>query len=385
MDTAARSEYASEAATFRHGFRRYLRDLGDADQWRSARFGNAESVFEHDADRMYRLYADGWSRFGWPEWAGGFGGTQEHRMAYFDELTRARLPQPLQHQSLERFLPTLIEHAPDLAAVYLPQYLRGTEWWSTNAADWPACGDPTTLAISALAAGRDNVILRGPQTWSYIGPNPTQLMLLAKTEHGAASMFLVSAAAPGSAIRRVPAAGGRPDIVEVTVNHLRVAGSRVIGDVGAGLSVMQRISLAPRGLGCYADLSKLLFDLGLLREAMATHGSSQGQRQRFAQVYVDVVSAQALASETIRAEAPQLPGGADVETILLRQVRQRVSDLILDVGRSHIIRGTNAGGESLGSARADWWYSRAADAAHPARRQPHVGLDGHSSRKVQQP
>ncbi|MFF7945130.1 acyl-CoA dehydrogenase [Nocardia gamkensis] len=378
MTTAARTEFARDAVAYRHAFRHYLRDLDVAEQWRSAHFASAESLFEHDADRMHRLYTDGWNRFGWPEWAGGFGGTREHRMAYFDELTHARLPQPLQHRSLERFLPALIEHAPDLAASYLPRHLRGNEWWSTNAASWPKYAAST-------ASDDGELLLRGARTWKDVGPDPTQLMVLARTDqpahNAAATMFLVQAGADGCLIRRCPAAGNRSDIVEITIDDLQTSGSRVIGEAGAGVVVAQQIADGPRGLRCYAEHSRLLFDLGLLREAMAVHGSSQGQRQRFAQVYVDVLSAQALSCATIRAEAQ---GHCDdgVERVLLRKVRLRVSDLILDVGRTRIIRGTNTGGDSLASARAEWWYARAADAVHtpPCRRD--VLLDDHEAAKV---
>jgi alkylation response protein AidB-like acyl-CoA dehydrogenase len=388
---AAQSELARDAVAYRHWFRRYLRDLDEADRWRSARFSSAESVFEHDAERMRRLYADGWSRFGWPEWAGGLGGTEEHRMAYFDELAHARVPQPLQHQSLEQFLPPLIEQAPDLAAAYLPRYLQGSEWWSTNAAGWPARDDASQLAVSAVPDGPDALILRGPQTWSYVGPRPTQLVLAARTDQSAhntvITMFLVNADALDSAIRRRAAAVGSHDIVEIAIDHLRVAGARVIAEAGVGVAVLQRISAASHGLRCYAELSKLLFDLTLLREAMATQGSSQGQRQRFAQVYVDVVSAQARSSATIRAavQAPaqQAPSGDHVEATLLRRARERVSDLILDVGRSRIIRGTTTGGASLASARAEWWYSRAADAVHTGRFHHDVHPHRRSSSKAQ--
>lgn len=380
MTVAARVEFARDPVAYRHAFRRYLRDLDVVERWRSAHFACASSLFEHDAERMRRLYADGWNRYGWPEWAGGFGGAQEHRMAYFDELTHARVPQPLQHRSLERFIPALIEYAPDLAAVYLPRHLRGSEWWSTNAASWPACA-------TSVVSGDGQSVRPGTQTWSDVGPDPTQLMVLASTDHPAGSgvntMHLVQAGAHGCLIRR-PAARNHSDIVEITIDYLHVSGSRVIGGAGAGLVVAQQIADGPRGLRCYAELSRLLFDLGLLREAMAAHGSSQAQRQRFAQVYVDVLSAQALSCATIRAEikGQQAPCDVDAERVLLRRVRLRVSDLILDVGRTRIVRGTTAGGDSLAAARAEWWYAHTADSAHAPHRRRDVPIDDQEAAKV---
>lgn len=389
MNTAAQRECSLDPVAYRYAFRRYLRDLDVAQHWRTARFSSIESTFEHDAARMRRLHTDGWNRFGWPEWAGGFGGTEEHRMAYLDELVQARIPQPLQHRSVEQFAPVLIEYAPELAAKCLPRYLQGEEHWATNAIGSARRDGRSWSALSATPDGEDALVLVGPQTWSYIGPPPTKLVLVARTDpsvcNSAATAFLVDADALAPTIRKRAAAGSSHDIVEIAIDRHRVVGADVVAPQAAD-AVAQRLSEEPRGLHCYTVLCDILFDLTLLREAMAEHGSSQGQRQRFAQVYVDVVSAQARSSAMIRAQA-QVPAQSaqpadDVEGILLRRARERVSDLILDVGRSRIIRGTISGGASLVSARADWWYSRAANNPHLAHHGRDTTRQCHSPRKV---
>ena len=122
-------EYVSNVAVYRGEFRRWLDELDWADEWRSAAFDTAEDELAYHATVMSRVYEAGWNRYGWPEAAGGFGGTEIHRAVYFEELAAAMLPVPEQHWTLEVLGPALFKYAPELAAEYLPNYFRGAEWW----------------------------------------------------------------------------------------------------------------------------------------------------------------------------------------------------------------------------------------------------------------
>src|SRR6201985_1282991 len=100
VDGGRRLVYETDIASYREGFRRYLRDLETADEWRAAAFTSAEDGLAHDATVMARLHADGWNRYGWPEAAGGLGGNEIHRAVYYEELGRAMLPIAAQHLTL---------------------------------------------------------------------------------------------------------------------------------------------------------------------------------------------------------------------------------------------------------------------------------------------
>ena len=54
--------------------------------------------------------------------------------------------------------------------------------------------------------------------------------------------------------------------------------------------------------------------------------------------------------------------GADssIDKLLFGRAEKEANDLILDVRREWMIAGAGAGREELDTARADWWYSRAA-------------------------
>jgi acyl-CoA dehydrogenase len=91
-------------------------------------------------------------------------------------------------------------------------------------------------------------------------------------------------------------------------------------------------------------------------------GASAAQRERFARVYVDVVSAQARTATTVRRLASGESVGAEssIDKLLFGRAEKEVNDLILDVQRDRMIAGTGRTGEELDTMRAEWWYSRAA-------------------------
>jgi len=110
-------------------------------------------------------------------------------------------------------------------------------------------------------------------------------------------------------------------------------------------------------------LTTALTELSRLRAAMAVHGASAASRERFAQIYVAVVAAQARAATTVRALAQGRMVGpnSSIDKLLFAKAEKDINDLILDVQREWMITGVGAeGGKQLNAARAKWWYTRAA-------------------------
>jgi alkylation response protein AidB-like acyl-CoA dehydrogenase len=112
----------------------------------------------------------------------------------------------------------------------------------------------------------------------------------------------------------------------------------------------------------YAVLNKVLSELSRLREDMVNAGAMDAQRQRFARVYVDVATAQARTATTVRWLAAGQAIGADIsiDKLLFGRAAKEGNDLILEITRDQMVAGTGRGGAELDTARAEWWYSRAA-------------------------
>jgi acyl-CoA dehydrogenase len=361
-------DYLTQVALYRQDFRHYLRNLDWAGEWRSAAFTTtAEDGLAHDARILSRLHADGWNRYGWPESAGGLGGGEIHRAVYYEELGYAMLPVPAQHWTLETLGPALLRFAPQLAAEHLPAYLSGAEWWGQSFSEPESGSDLATLRTRAVDDGDGGFVVNGQKIWTSQGPTATRLLVLVRTgapdsRHRGLSMLMVDASAPGVSIRPIALASGRRELAEVFFDDVRVPRARLVGDLDGGWAVAMHLMQYERGMYGYAVLTKVLTDLGRLRAQMITRGTAQAQRDRFGRIYVDVISAQARTAITVRKLADGVPVGADssVDKLLFARAEKEVNDLILDVTRDQMIAGAGPSDARLNTARAEWWYSRAA-------------------------
>src|ERR1700744_4053675 len=276
---SGRLDYVSDVASYRQDFRRYLRDLEPAGEWRAAAFTSAEDGLAHDAQVMARLHADGWNRYGWPETAGGLGGNEIHRAVYYEELGYAMLPIPAQHWTLETLGPALLKFAPRLAAAYLPGYLSGAEWWGQSFSEPESGSDLATLRTRAVADDDGGFVINGQKIWTSQGPTATRLLALVRTgtpesRHRGLTMLMVDADAPGVTIRPIALASGRRELAEVFFDDVRIGRERVVGDAGGGWAVAMHLRQYERGMYGYAVLNKVLIEMGRLREDMVTPGAT---------------------------------------------------------------------------------------------------------------
>ena len=205
--SAADVDYVNDVARFRRDFRRYLRGLPDLAELRSAFFRNSTDQMAHDAQFMGRLYADGWNRYGWPEAFGGLGGDVVHRAVYYEELGRAMVAIPAQQWTLEVMAPSLIRFAPELAAMYLPDYLGGKEWWGQGFSEPGSGSDLASLRTRAVDEGADGFVVNGQKIWTSQGATAKRLFVLVRTgepesRHRGLKMLFVDADSPDRPCQR---------------------------------------------------------------------------------------------------------------------------------------------------------------------------------------
>ncbi|WP_083198638.1 acyl-CoA dehydrogenase family protein [Mycobacterium malmoense] len=366
-DSVNRSDYVSEVAIFRHDCRQYLRTLDCADEWRTAAYRTAEAGMDHDAGVMARLHADGWNRYGWPEEAGGLGGDEIHRAVLYEELANAMLPIPAQAWTLEVMGPAILRYAPHLASEYLPRYLNGSEWWGQGFSEPESGSDLASLRTRATDDGSGGFVVNGQKIWTSQGGTAKRLCVLVRTgslesRHRGLTMMLIDTDAPGVTVRPIALASGRRELAEVFFDDVRVPAQRLVGEVGAGWAVTMFLMQYERGMYGYAALNKVLMELGRLREYMVVSGTGLAQREQFARVYVDVIAAQARAAITVRklAAGESVGPESSIDKLLCSEAERAVNDLILEVARDHMMSGALGGTAVLDTARAEWWYSRAA-------------------------
>jgi len=368
---AGETQYVEHPAKYRDDFRAYLHTLDWADEWRTAAFDNAEDELAYHSTVLARLHEAGWNRYGWPEAVGGLGGTEIHRALYFEELAAALLPAPEQHWTLEVIGPAVHHYAPHLAALFLPNYLRGAEWWGQCFSEPEAGSDLAALRCRATEDG-DGFVVNGQKIWTSQGPTATRFLVLARTgtpesRHRGLSVFLVDADTPGVTVRPIALASGRRELAEVFFDDVRVPRDRLLGEPGDGWAVVMYLMQYERGMYGYAALTTSLTELSRLRAEMVAHGAPEAARIRFAQLYVAVVAAQARAATTVRALAENRAVGpqSSIDKLLFATAEKDINDFILDVRREWMVAGVGSDSGSgsakeLDAARAKWWYTRAA-------------------------
>ncbi len=367
VPTSQASDHVSDVAQYRQDLRSYLRGLDCADEWRAAAFSSAEEGLTHDATVMARLCADGWNRYGWPESAGGLGGNEIHRAVLYEELGHAMLPIPAQAWTLEVIGPPVLKFAPQLGAQFLPSYLDGSEWWGQGFSEPESGSDLASLRTRATDDGAGGFVVNGQKIWTSQGTTAKRLCVLVRTgapesRHRGLSMLLVDTDTPGMTIRPIALASGRRELAEVFFDDVRVPRERLIGEVDGGWAVTMFLMQYERGMYGYAVLNKVLTELGRLREYMVERAVGPSLRERFARVYVDVIAAQARAATSVRklADGASVGPGSSIDKLLFARAEREVNDLILDVAREHMMAGAGVGAAELDTARAEWWYSRAA-------------------------
>jgi len=368
--TTARAaiDYVTDVARFRQDFRGYLRDSPELTGWRTAAFDNAEDQMAHDSRVMSRLCDDGWNRYGWPEAMGGLGGDAIHRAVYYEELGYAMVPIPAQQWSLEVMGPALLTYAPALAKQHLPDYLAGNEWWGQGFSEPESGSDLASLRTKAVDDGAGGFVVNGQKIWTSQGGTVKRLFVLVRTgapetRHRGLTMLFVDADTPGVTVRPIALASGRREVAEVFFDDVRVPRERLLGEVGGGWALTMFLMQFERGMYGYAVLNKVLTELGRLRTHMVTHGCTESARHRLARVYVEVAAAQARTAATVRRIAAGEVIGPDssVDKLLFGKAEKAANDLILDVRRSWMIGGPpGPKSNELDTARAEWWYSRAA-------------------------
>lgn len=139
--------FTDDLWAYRQAVRSYVRGEPALQRWRGTHYPTTEDHMAEHAALMAQLFASGWSRYGWPQAAGGFGGDERHRAVLYDELSAAGVDVPEQQMLLEVLGPAVLHFAPDLAAEYLrPTWQARSGGRSRSPSPTPAVTSPDCAA-----------------------------------------------------------------------------------------------------------------------------------------------------------------------------------------------------------------------------------------------
>ncbi|WP_197380344.1 acyl-CoA dehydrogenase family protein [Mycolicibacterium mengxianglii] len=188
------------------------------------------------------LYDAGWSRYGWPEHAGGLGGPAILRAIVGEEVVGRRLAEPGPYSMLEVLAPTMIDYAtPELAAEMVPKLLSGDEQWCQGFSEPGAGSDLASLTTRAQReAEGERYIINGQKVWTSFAQYSHRCILLTRTgdaetpDHQAITAFFVDLDTPGITVRPLRTMHGVDEFCEVYFDNVVVDANRMLGKPGDG-------------------------------------------------------------------------------------------------------------------------------------------------------
>ncbi|WP_330255165.1 acyl-CoA dehydrogenase family protein [Nocardia sp. NBC_00565] len=360
--------FAADLDSYRTALRANLMRESSLHAWRTRHYATTEERIADHAALMGELYRQGWNRYGWPVAAGGAGGDERHRAVLYDELAAAGLPIPTPHLLLETLGPPVSRFAPELAARYLPAYLRGEEWWGQGFSEPEAGSDLASLRCRARRDG-DNYVLSGQKLWTSHGATATRLVCLVRTgtpesRHRGLSMIMVDVDTPGVSRRPIALASGDNELAEVFFDDAIVPASRLIGAEGQGWAIAMYLLQYERAMYAWMSAADALRRLRELRDQLSTRLAAGGTlpgaaAQRLGQCYSQLITLRARSAQTVRRLAAGATVGpeASVDKVLLGGAEIALYDLSRDLLGPEFVFDDTA---TVAQWRSEWWYSRSA-------------------------
>ena len=216
-----------------------------------------------------RLADAGWAAPAWPSEHGGLDADVDEQLAYFEEMSAASAPGPVNVIGVSNIAPAIMAYGTDAQqARHLSPMLRGDEIWSQGMSEPDAGSDLASLRTSAELDG-DHFVLNGQKTWNSLGHLADWCQLYVRTDptvpkHHGISCLLVDLRSPGIEIRPVTTIAGELSFSELFFTDARVPRSALLGPQDQGWRVamttlsFERAGVARLHLGLSRKLARLL-------------------------------------------------------------------------------------------------------------------------------
>jgi alkylation response protein AidB-like acyl-CoA dehydrogenase len=288
------------------------------------------------------LFDAGWIRFGWPQLAGGAGGTSLHRAVVYEALASAGFADrgPFEHHEI--LLPVLIKRArSDQLGCWVPPFLRGDELWAQGFSEPDAGSDLGSIRTRARLDG-NSYRVQGRKIWTSWAGYADWCLIIARTgsleeRHRGLTVLMVPLDAPGVSVRAISQANGLDELAEVSFDDVDVPSSNRVGAEGDGWAIALEILSYERGTSSW--LRQLLLR-SRLEELLAV---SEPDPRELGDVLVDLYALRLATGEALLDEAEGIgagPGAAHIK--LLRTDGEQHLHNLFD--------STLAGGLAVGSA-----------------------------------
>ena len=258
-----------DASAFREELREWLANALTADVVEAGRSG-AEGALDLAVLREWnrRLADAGWAAPAWPARHGGRDAGIDEQLAYFEEMSAARAPGPLNVIGVSNIAPAIMSYGTEEQQErFLRPMLRGDEIWSQGMSEPDAGSDLASLRTSAVSDG-DDFVINGQKTWNSLGHMADWCQLYVRTDpsvpkHKGISCLLVDLRTPGIEVRPLRTITGEQMFAELFFDDVRVPSSSLLGPRDQGWRVaMTTLSHERAGVAkLHLGLSRKFADL----------------------------------------------------------------------------------------------------------------------------
>jgi alkylation response protein AidB-like acyl-CoA dehydrogenase len=209
--------------------------------------GFASSRADLEAVRRLRdwqrtLYKAGYVGMDWPTEYGGRGASLVEQVMFYEEMSRAQAPQPLNRSGLSMLGPTLMKYGTAAQkGRHLDRILTAEEIWCQGFSEPNAGSDLANLQTRAVLDG-DWYVLNGQKVWTSMAHVSDWGFFLVRTDpttakHKGITFLLLDMKSPGITIRPLRQITGEAEFNEVFLENVRVPASNVVGKVNEGWGV----------------------------------------------------------------------------------------------------------------------------------------------------
>jgi alkylation response protein AidB-like acyl-CoA dehydrogenase len=305
------------------------------------------------------LFDAGWVRHGWPEVAGGLGGTSLHRAAIYEALAGAGLADrgPFEHHEI--LLPVLLKRADvEQIARWFPPFLRGDELWAQGFSEPEAGSDLASLRTRAVVDG-DSYCVNGRKIWTSWAAQADQCLLIARTgsvesRHRGLSVFVVRLDAPGVTVHAINQANGHDELAEVSFDDVIIPSTDRVGAEGEGWSIALEILSYERGTSSWLRQLLLRSRVEELIEVATPEPGALGE------VLLDLYALRLASGEALLDEAEGMVAGPAAAPIkLLRTDGEQHVHHLFDRTLGGVLATGRAGLPQVGRWQDEYLFSRA--------------------------
>ena len=187
-----------------------------------------------------RLHEAGYVGMDWPTEFGGRGASIMEQIIFYEEMSRAEAPQPLNRSGLSMLGPTLMRHGTPAQRERHLKILTAEEIWCQGFSEPNAGSDLANVQTRAVLDG-DHYVVNGQKVWTSMAHVADWGFFLVRTDARAQAqghhVHPDRHEDPGISIRPLRQITGEAEFNEVFLEDVRVPVANVVGKVNEGWSV----------------------------------------------------------------------------------------------------------------------------------------------------